>query len=139
MMRSPDKISRSKLLTLLCIASAVFGVVWIIMFLVLIAYSLKGNIPSGLFPGIVIEYLKAGYLFICAEIVLTAIGLAGVILMWQSRKLGFYLYAFTKAIIYFLPVIFIGGNHLTYPGLLVTTVFILFYGIIFSVSNKKSS
>jgi hypothetical protein len=127
---SPDN-SRPKLLTWLCIGSATFGVSWIIMFIVLIILSVKGNVPPGLFPGLVNGYLQAGYLFVLAEIFLTGLGLAGVILMWRMKKAGFYLYAITKAVIFFLPVIFIGNQHLTYPGLITTSLLITLYGTIF--------
>lgn len=120
--------SRPKLLTWLCLGSATFGVSWIIMFIVLIILSIQGNVTPGLFPGLVTEYLQAGYLFVTAEILLTAVGLAGVILMWQLKKTGFYLYSVTKAAIYFLPVLFIGNYHLTYPGLIATSFFITVYG-----------
>jgi hypothetical protein len=129
-MDKPETKSRPALLTWLCIGSAVFGISWIIMFLVLITCSVRGNIPAGLFPGLVIEYLKAGYLFISAEILLTGLGIIGVILMWQMQKSGLFLYAITKVMIYFLPVVFIGNNHLTYLGLTITSIFILVYGII---------
>ncbi len=136
-MDKPDTKLRPALLTWLCIGSAGFGISWIIMFLALIIFSIRENLPSGLFPGIVIEYLKAGYLFISAEILLTGFGITSVILMWQLKKPGFYLYAITKVLIYFLPVVFIGINHLTYPGLVITSIFILLYGIIITGGLKK--
>lgn len=136
-MNSSEKISRPNLLTWLCIGSASFGVLWIIMFLVMITYSVRGDVPSGLFPGLTLEYLHAGYLFMIAEILLTAIGVAGVMLMWQMKKTGFYLYATTKTVIYFLPVVFLGSNHLTFPGLIITSILIIMYGTLFTRVNKK--
>jgi hypothetical protein len=100
-------------------------------------FALKGNVPSVLFPGLVIEYLHAGYLFIFAEILLTALGITGVILMWQLKKTGFYLYSASKVINYFLPVLFIGNNHLTFPGLCVTAFLITLYGTAFRDRNNK--
>jgi hypothetical protein len=139
-MNSSENKSRPILLTWLCLGSASFGVSRIIMFLVLIFFSLSGNVPAQLFPDVAIEYLQAGYILISAEILLTAIGLAGVIMMWQSRQSGFYLYAFIKAIIYFLPVIYIGWNHLMFPGLVLTSILIIFYGTIFTgVRPKKNT
>ncbi|MDO9255233.1 MAG: hypothetical protein Q7U54_06955 [Bacteroidales bacterium] len=107
------------------------------MFLFLITCSVRGNVPAGIFPGLVIEYLKAGYLFISAEIFLTVFGISGVFLMWQMKKSGFYLYALMKVLIYFLPVVFIGNNHLTYPGLAISSILILVYGIIITGTVKK--
>jgi len=136
-MNSLKTKTRPDLLTWLCIGSASFGVLWIIMFVVLVIFSIRGNVPPGLFPGIVIEYLQAGYLFISAEILLTAIGLVGIVLMWYMKKSGLYLYAVMKALIYFLPVLFIGSNHLTFLGLILPAILIVMYGIIFSDSVKK--
>lgn len=129
--------SRPKLLSWLCIGSGIFGISWIVMLLALIAFSLKGEIPSGIFPGLAVSYLQAGYLFITALILLTLVDLAGVILMWKLKKAGFYLYSFAKTILYFLPVLFIGNNHLTFPGLTITSILIITYGILFFDSSKK--
>ncbi len=123
---------RPKLLTWLCIGSAAFGVLWIIMFIVLIIFSIKGNVPPGIFPGLTTDYLQAGYLFVFALILLTGIGIAGIVLMWQMKKTGFYIYAVTKSGIYFLPVLFIGYHHLTFPGLIITSSLIILYGTIFT-------
>ncbi len=131
-MPTSEKAIRPGLLTWLCIGSAGFGVSWIIMFIVLIILSVRGNVPTGLFPGLVTRYMQAGYLFVSAEIILTGIGIAGVILMWRMKKTGFYLYAITKVMIYFLPVIFIGNYHLTFPGLIITSILITLYGTIFT-------
>ncbi len=127
---------RPPLLTWLCIVSATVGISYIIMFIVLLSYSLTGNVPSSLFPGIVMEYLHTGYTFVVTEIMLTAIGLTGVLLMWKMKKAGFYLYAVIKTILYFLPVLFIGNNHLHFPGLLTTSVMIVSYGILFTNFSK---
>lgn len=136
-MSTIENKSRPQLLTWLCIGSGIFGVSWIIMFFVLITYSLRGNVPSGLFPGLVIEYLHAGYLFISAEIFFTVLGITGIILMWQLKKTGLYLYAISKTLIYFLPVVFIGSNHLTFPGLIITSILIIMYGILIESMQKK--
>jgi hypothetical protein len=130
-MPAPEPKNRPQLLTWLCTGSFVFGSLWIIMLLALILFDQAGNVSNRLFPGIAIEYLQAGYLFLLAEILLTAIGIFAVVLMWQMKKTGFYLYAVTKTIIYFLPVVAIGGHHLTFPALLLTSFLITAYGIMF--------
>jgi len=106
------------------------------MFLTIVGYSLSGNVPSALFPGIVIEYYHSGYVFVITEIVLTILGIIGVSLMWKLQKKGFYLYAGAKTLIYFLPVLFIGSNHLHFPGLVLTSCLIVIYGVI--VTNTHS-
>ena len=136
-MSTIENKSRPQILTWLCMGSGIFGVSWIIMLFVLIGYSYKGDLPSGLFPGLVTEYLHAGYLFISAEIVLAGLGIAGVILMWQIKKSGLYLYAVSKALVYFIPVVFIGSNHLTFPGLIITSILIIIYGILIEQVLKK--
>lgn len=124
--------SRPKLLTWLCIGSAVSGSLWIIMLLALIIFSQKGQVPSGMFPGLAVGYSKAGYMFMAALILLAMLGLTGVFMMWQLRKTGFYLYTIVKTMIYFLPVTIIGLKHLTFPGLVLTSALIIVYGIIFT-------
>ena len=126
-----DPEKRPQLLTLLCTGSLTFGILWIIMLLALIFFDQAGNASSRLFPGIAIEYLHSGYLFIIAEILLTAVGLFAVVMMWRMQKTGFYLYAITKAAIYFLPVLAISWHYLTFPALLITSVLITAYGINF--------
>lgn len=137
-MNPTEKKSRPDILTWLCIGSSVFGVLWILMFLAMIIYSVRGDVPSGLFPGIAIEYLHEGYFFLTVVLFLTAVGITGVFLMWQMKKTGFYLYATVKAVIYFLPVLFIGSNQLNFPGLLITSIMITWYGIIFSVKRTST-
>lgn len=105
----------------------------------MIIYSLKGDVPSELFPGLTVEYLHEGYLFMTAEILLTASGLAGVMLMWQMKKTGFYLYAGVKTLLYFLPVVFIGSNHLTFPGLVITSTLIIIFGTYLFANREKAA
>jgi len=137
-MNSAEEKSRPKLLTLLCIGSFVSGSLWSIMLLSLIIFSLKGRIPEGLFPGLAIGYIQAGYLFTVALILLTILCLAGVYLMWQLNRTGFYLYATGKAAIYYLPVIVIGNSHLTFIGLSITSAVIIMYGAQF-ISLRKNN
>jgi len=132
-----EKRYRPKLLTWLCIGSAIFGSLWIIMLLAIIMYSVHGNIPAGLFPVLATGYLKAGYYFMAALLFLALLGLAGVFLMWQMNKNGFYLYTAAKACIYYLPVMFVGNNHLTFIGLLLTSAPIIMYGVQFVNIRKK--
>jgi hypothetical protein len=127
---------RPPLLTYLCIGSAFTGFVWLVMLTVLILYSLKGNVPAPLFPGLVIEYLNAGYLFLAVFFGLTLLGLSAVVLMWQMKKSGYYLYVAAKTTLYFMPVVFIGNNHLTFTGLILTSIGIIAFGVIFT--RKKA-
>jgi hypothetical protein len=127
-----EQTKRPKLLTWLCIVSATAGVLWIGMFLAVIVSTFSGNVPKSLFPGIVIEYFQAGYWFIVTEILLTAFGIIGIYLMWHMKKAGFYLYAISKSLIYFFPILIIGSNHFNFVSLFLTSVMIVLYGIVFS-------
>jgi hypothetical protein len=131
-MRSNEKAIRPQLVKWLCIISATSGILWIIMFLVLLASSFTGKIPGPLFPRIVLDYFYKGYWFILLEILLTALGLTGVFMMWQMKKNGFYLYAAAKTMIYFLPILFIGSNHYNFLSLSLTSFMIIMYGVAFS-------
>ncbi len=133
-----NSIPRPRLLTWLCTGSAFFGISWIIMLVTLIGIALAGNVPSKDFPGLALEYLHIGYLFMITLILLAGVGLKGVAMMWKMKKTGFYLYVVSKTLIYFLPVLVIGSNHLTYPALIITSIMITFYGIIFTDPRRNS-
>lgn len=135
-MRISGNKTRPQILTYLCTGSLISGVAMEIMLIALILSSFSGKISSGNFPGIAIQYLEQGYLFVLILILLTGVGIAGVILMLKMEKTGFYLYAVVKATIYFLPVVCIGNNQLHYPGLAITSVLIVTYGIIFTTNSK---
>jgi hypothetical protein len=136
-MSIPSSNPRPQLLTWLCAGSAVFGILWIIMLLTLIGNGLAGYLPSRLFPGLTIEYLHSGYIFISSILLLTVLALTGVGMMWKMKKTGFYLYAATKTLIYFLPVIVIGTTHLTFFALITTSIMITLYGINFTDSHRN--
>ncbi len=137
-MPSPTLNPRPRLLTWLCTGSAIFGISWVVMLITLIGIALAGNLPSKVFPGLAIEYFHAGYLFMITLILLTGLGLTGVAMMWKMKKTGFYLYVASKTLIYFLPVLVIGSSHLTYPALIITSIMITFYGIIFTDTHRNS-
>jgi len=137
-MNPTKKRSRPQLLTWLCIGSAIGGLSWIIMLLVLLIYSVNGNIPAGLFPGLAVEYLHAGNTLTVILMLLASLGLAGVYLMWQEQKTGFYLYTAAKVSIYYLPAMCIGNNHLSFIGLFFTSTLIIMYGVQFMNIRKKN-
>jgi hypothetical protein len=136
-MISDESTKRPFLLTCLCIVSGITGTAWICMFIALIIYTVKGAVPEQLFPGNSLIYLKAGTGFVLAEILLTVCSLTGVFLIWKTRMGGFYLYSISKVILYFLPVAFIGSDHLAFFPLAVTSVTIVAYGILTGSFKKK--
>lgn len=66
-------------------------------------------------------------------VLLSAIGLLGVIMMWQLRRAGFYLYAAARSLIAVVPFVFIGYNILSLmwfsASIVFGVVFIVMYGI----------
>lgn len=127
-----NNFKRPKMLTWLCAGSIIFGVSWFVMLLLLLISETRGAIPTHLFPGLVIEYAAAGKLFIASQMLLTGLGIGAVIMMWQMKKAGFYLYASIKTMVYFMPAFLIGPHHLTFPALIITSILICAYGIFFT-------
>lgn len=135
-MNAIHDIKRPPLLTYLCLGSTLIGLLWVVMLVVLLFYSLQGNVPATLFPGLVIEYLDAGYLFLATFLGLNLLGLVAVVLIWYMKKTGFYLYTAVKTTIYFIPVAVIGSNHLTFTGLVLTSIGITAYGGLFYTQSN---
>jgi hypothetical protein len=123
-MNPADRKPRPKILTWLCIGSAISGLFWIVMLLDIMIVSQKGEISAGILPGLAAGCMHAGYLLIFALILLTISGLTGIFKIRKLRQAVFYLCSSAKTIIYFLPVTFIGHNHLTYPGF-ITSILVL--------------
>ncbi|MFZ4549426.1 MAG: hypothetical protein ACOYN4_18410, partial [Bacteroidales bacterium] len=72
---------RPKFLNWLSIGSMIVSVLWVSMYITIIISMVYGNVDPYLFPGIVIEYSKVGFMFLVTQILFTLVGLAGVILM----------------------------------------------------------
>ena len=66
-------------------------------------------------------------------VVLSIVALLGVIMMWQLKKGGFYLYAAARVLIILVPFIFIGYNLISIiwfsSGLIFAALFIILYGL----------
>ncbi len=64
---------------------------------------------------------------------LTIIALIGVIMMWNLKKTGFYMYSGAKVIMIFVPMILVGVNIITsiiaISGFFVAALFITMYGL----------
>jgi hypothetical protein len=88
---------------------------------------------------LVTEYFKAGNLFIIIELFLSFIGITGVLMMWQMKNTGFYIYTVAKSVLYFLPAFVIGFQHLTFLGLLLTSVMIIGYGTVFTKLKERKT
>ncbi len=66
-------------------------------------------------------------------VILSIVALLGVIMMWQLKKAGFYLYAAARVLIILVPFVFIGYNLISIlmfsGGLVFASLFIILYGI----------
>jgi hypothetical protein len=66
-------------------------------------------------------------------LVLAIVALVGVIMMWNLKKTGFWLYSGSKVVMAIFPMILIGANFLTSmmlaTGLFVAALFITMYGL----------
>jgi len=72
------------------------------------AVKILENIFDSVLKLIAILPLFAGIGLICSIIALT-----GVIMMWNLKKIGFFLYSSAKVILVFIPVILIGYNFIS--------------------------
>ena len=72
-------------------------------------------------------------LFATLGLVCSLIALAGVIMMWNLKKIGFYLYTAAKVIMLFIPVILIGFNFMSamisISMMIGAALFITLYGL----------
>jgi uncharacterized membrane protein YqjE len=71
--------------------------------------------------------LSAGRLFFFANAALYGLSLAGAILIWQFRKLGFHLYTTSQLVLLLLPMIFIKGFPVTGVSIFLTLLFVWAY------------
>jgi hypothetical protein len=71
--------------------------------------------------------------FVGITFILSGVALAGVILMWNLRKSGFYMFCAAKAVMVFLPVLLIGVNFLSLiigtSTFMIAAIFITLYAL----------
>ena len=72
-------------------------------------------------------------------VLLSVIALLGVIMMWQLRKSGFYVYAAARSLIAFVPFIFIGYNLISLIWFVSSIVFGILFIILYSLNLKEMS
>ena len=70
------------------------------------------------------------------NLLLSVIALFGVIMMWQLKKTGFYLYTGSKIFILLIPLIFLGFNFITFIAITSTGIFALVFITLFAVNLK---
>ena len=69
-------------------------------------------------------------------VLLSLIGLAGVIMMWQLKKTGFYIYTIARIFILLVPVIFIGYNIISMIWLSFGVIFAAIFIVLYSLNLK---
>lgn len=72
-------------------------------------------------------------------VLLSVIALLGVIMMWQLKKSGFYVYAAARSLIAFVPFIFIGYNLVSLLWFTASIVFGILFIILYSLNIKEMS
>ncbi len=81
----------------------------------------------------VLKLIEVLPLFAAIGLLCTVIALVGVIMMWNLKKIGFYLYSCAKAILVFIPIILVGYNFLSamisVAMLVGAALFITLYGL----------
>lgn len=70
------------------------------------------------------------------NLLLSVIALFGVIMMWQLKKTGFYLYTGSKIFILLIPLIFLGFSFITFIAITTSGLFALVFIILFAVNLK---
>lgn len=75
-----------------------------------------------------ITVLKAGWGYYGLMLVLSLGSLAGAILMWQLKKIGFHAYALSNSLMLFIPTIMF-AMPISWAGVFLTVAFILLYAM----------
>lgn len=72
-------------------------------------------------------------------VLLSVIALLGVIMMWQLRRSGFYMYAASRSLIAFVPFIFIGYNLVSLLWFISSIIFGILFIVLYSLNLKEMS
>lgn len=84
----------------------------------------------------VLENVTGIYLTV---VLLSVIALLGVIMMWQLKKSGFYMYAASRSLIAFVPFIFVGYNLVSLLWFISSIIFGILFIILYSLNLKEMS
>ena len=123
------KKGRPTFLTVLCILSFIGSGLSSLMFLIaVIAAGVIMDFLTGL-PGMA-DLSAGGSGFFIVSFLMAVGSLFGAILMWNLKKIGFYLYSACNIFAIFVPLIFAAGG-IGWFGLVITVVFIVLYGLNF--------
>ena len=125
--QKPQEEGRPTFLTVLCILTFIgSGLTALLLLIGLVAAGAASGVLSSI-PGMGdIGGLGTGYFLIV--LVLALASLYGAIMMWQLKKMGFYLYSGANVISLFIPMILASGKFPIF-GLVITALFIILYGL----------
>jgi hypothetical protein len=117
------KPNRIIYLRIVCTVSFIGGLFWLIVYLTdyigLNLFTLQENYSSRL------AFTGSSALLMAFFTVLSCIG---VLLMWQLKKTGFYIYFASQFLLFNYPILVSGPEYFDLSELFFTTIFILFYG-----------
>ena len=125
--QKPQEEGRPTFLTVLCILTFIGSGFRTLIFLILLVAA--GAISSwlGSIPGMGdMGGLGSGYLVIVLVLALASV--YGAIMMWQLKKMGFYLYSGANVIALIVPI-FMASSEFSVWGLVFTALFIILYGL----------
>jgi len=125
--QKPQEEGRPTFLTVLCILTFIGSGFRTLIFLILLVAAGAVSSWLGSIPGMGdMGGLGAGYLVIV--LVLALASLYGAIMMWQLKKMGFYLYSGANVIALIVPI-FMASSDFSVWGLVFTALFIILYGL----------
>ena len=125
--QKPQEEGRPTFLTVLCILTYIGSGFKTLIFLILLLAAGAVSGWLGSLPGMGdMGGFGSGYLVIV--LVLALASLYGAIMMWQLKKIGFYLYSGVNVIALFIPIIMASGKFSIF-GLVITALFITLYGL----------
>jgi len=125
--QKPQEEGRPTFLTVLCILTFIGSGFRTLIFLILLVAAGAVSSWLGSIPGMGdMGGLGSGYLVII--LVLALASLYGAIMMWQLKKMGFYLYSGANVIALIVPI-FMASSDFSVWGLVFTALFIILYGL----------
>jgi len=125
-----NKPTRPTLLTVLCILTFIgSGISTVSFFMVSVLYEpimeqfkvLYANMPEASF------LLEAPRDFFVISFILSAASVAGAILMWNLRKIGFHVYTSSQIVYLLIPLFYFGGETNPLLNIMLTAFFVYLY------------
>ncbi len=123
-------MKRPPLLTLLCILTFIGSALCVAGFL---AASVNYEQTMEVFRLLYADMPEAAFLlnaprdFFIISLILSALSLAGALLMWNLRKTGFHVYTSARIINLVVPLIYFGGETNPVLNIMITALFVYLY------------